>query len=72
MKPENIQAFTPLFLGAIALITAIAVITSPGMSDLSRAAGFGFANAAIAGASGLAQNRNTDSTQSQGSSKTKE
>jgi hypothetical protein len=61
VKAETIQALTPLFLGAIAVIFA------PGMSDVSRAAGFGFANAAMptaasyAGASGLAQNKNSDS-----------
>lgn len=60
-NPEVIQAITPLFLGAIAGVIAIAVIFAPNMSDVSRAAGFGFANAAIAGASGLAQNKNSDS-----------
>ena len=68
MKAENIQAVTPLFLGAIAGTIAIAVIFAPNMSDVSRAAGFGFANAAIAGASGLAQNKNSDSASIQGSS----
>jgi hypothetical protein len=66
MKSENIQAATPLFLSAIAGVIAIAVIFAPNMSDVSRAAGFGFANAAIAGASGLAQNKSSDSANIKG------
>ena len=68
MKSETIQALTPILLGAIAGTIAIAVIFAPNMSDVSRAAGFGFANAAIAGASGLAQNKNSESANIQGSS----
>lgn len=66
MKAETIQSITPLFLGAIAGIIATAVIFAPNMTDVSRAAGFGFANAAIAGASGLAQNRGSDSANIKG------
>ncbi|MEW6498562.1 MAG: hypothetical protein AB1589_39600 [Cyanobacteriota bacterium] len=66
MKSETIQSITPLFLGVIAGAIAIAAIFAPDMTDVSRAAAFGFANAAIAGASGLAQNKSSDSATVQG------
>ena len=68
MKPETIQAVTPLFLGAIGGVLGLAVILSPHISDAKWAAGFGLAGTAIAGASGLAQNRNAESANIQGSS----
>lgn len=61
MKSEDIQAITPILLGVIGGILGLAVILSPSISDAKWAAGFGLAGTAIAGASGLAQNRNSDS-----------
>ncbi|MEH1789683.1 MAG: hypothetical protein V7L23_30035 [Nostoc sp.] len=68
MKSEAIQAITPLFLGGIGLTLGLAVVFSPQISDAKWAAGFGLAGTAIAGASGLAQNRNAESANIQGSS----
>ena len=68
MKAENIQAITPLFLSAIAGIIAIAVIFAPNMSDVTRAAGFGFAATALGTAGGLAQSKGSDTASIQGSS----
>jgi hypothetical protein len=68
LKAENIQAVTPLFLGAIAGIIAIAVVFAPNMSDAKSAAGFGLAGTAIAGASGLAQNKSSDNANIKGES----
>ena len=66
MKPESIQAITPLFLAVIGGIVGIIVMFAPNLSDVVRTAGFGFANTAIAGASGLAQNKNSDSANIKG------
>lgn len=66
MKTETLQAITPLFLGTIGGILGLAVILSPNISDAKWAAGFGLAGTAIAGASGLAQIKNTDSANIQG------
>lgn len=66
MKTETILAITPLFLGSIGLILGLAVILSPNTSDAKWAAGFGLAGTAIAGASGLAQTKNTEEANIQG------
>ncbi|MFN6560073.1 MAG: hypothetical protein RMY28_009715 [Nostoc sp. ChiSLP01] len=55
LKPELIQAATPLILGLVGGIIGIFVMVSPRLSDAKAAAGFGLAGTAIAGASGLAQ-----------------
>lgn len=68
MNSSSIQAATPLVLGGIGLILGLAVIFSPSISDAKCAAGFGIAGAAIAGASGLAKNPNSDSTNIRGGS----
>ncbi|HYW17708.1 MAG TPA: hypothetical protein VE956_00090 [Nodularia sp. (in: cyanobacteria)] len=57
MRSENIQAVTPLVLGAIAGFIAIAIVFAPNMSDARAAAGFGLAGTAIGTAGGLAQSK---------------
>jgi hypothetical protein len=68
LKAENIQALTPLMLGAIAGSIALAVVFAPNMSDARAAAGFGLAGTAMGTAGGLAQAKNSDSSNIQGSS----
>jgi hypothetical protein len=53
--PEVLRASTPLFLAGIGGAIAVAVVFSPGLSDVKMTAALGLAGTAIAGAAGLAQ-----------------
>lgn len=68
MKPELIQASTPLVLGGIGLTLGLAAMLSPGITEASRSSGINLALTAIAGAVGVAKAENGSSASIQGES----